>query len=298
MDQSEILQQVQSARQRVAQSITQMETTLGDVDALGARAAARREQLQNNFTGYLTHLSGELGRAGQSLDELVSAVAEHDNWLRSETAARSEEARDVGHDFSESSSASQAAGDGLETHQETVGARSQSVRTLYAEVERGAQEQHQSHANALTEMGSTVQDWSTTTRTDEGEQRQHVQGQVDGPMADGRQSFFDRLSAAVEATKAALEENRTALNTRAEQEVDTLTREETATRKDLTADIEAMSKALADLGDLVADTSETMVRAAEDASDLMNMTGVGVNTVIGLIDNLKEIFDEIESAWS
>eukprot|EP01036_Dinobryon_divergens_P032391 gene32391-41964_t len=287
---------VARARERVAQSIAQMETTDSELQAVRAAASERMTTLKERFDDFLSHISAETARATSALDTLQDAVQSHEKWLRSEISRTTSEADDTASACGSSTAAFGDATTTLKDAEQTIGDRVTATTTLYEETRTSADQAHDAHSTSIDEAKAAIETAARDLGERESSQRDRINGEMDGPVAETRADFDSRLAKAVEAARVAFDTQGDHVQTGSSMNLNNLTGSEQDQRKTLIADLESMSQALSQLGSLVSETSNTMVQGADQATELMQMTGVGVNTVIGLIDNLREIFNEIESA--
>ncbi|MCW3838410.1 hypothetical protein ACFQ1E_20250 [Sphingomonas canadensis] len=297
METDEILAQVSATREGVANAIGHIEDGKERVQEVMRLSVQRFNQLTEQFDDLRGHLQSEAGRAAEAAAKVLEAFSRAQNWASTAASQHGQALGQLAHHCEEGSSANGDGTDTLGQHRETVRARREAGMTLFDELLTEANSGHSRHGEALQEFQSQLTAWREATENDATTQRDAVQKGVESDVTGARTEFGQTLETAVDHTRQEVEAREQELSDHTRQEMDRVTQEENGNRNEVTQGIEAMRDALQQLGELVTTTSNTMSQGAKDVTDLMDATSVGLDVTIGLIDNLSQIFEEIESAW-
>lgn len=298
MQAEQVLAQVAATRQGVQHAVAHIEESRARMQEVVRHAAQRFTQFTAEFDGLRAHLQAETSRVAEAAAGVIEVFGEAQSWATTTASAHDDTLGQLSH---ESEASTGAHGDGsqaLNAHGETAEARKASTLALFEEMLGQVEEGHGSHSQGFQDLQGQLASWKQSTDSESHRQQEAIKASVETEAGEQRQSFEQKLGDAVQTAQQEIEDHERKLGDHTNQQVEHLTREENQHRSDVTDGLNAMREALQKLGDLVGDTSETLSKGADQATDLMDAANVGVDTVIGLIENLSAIFDEIENAWS
>lgn len=298
MQAEEVLAQVSATRQGVQHAVAHIEESKGRMQEVVRHAAQRFTQFTAEFDGLRSHLQAETSRVAEAATGVIEVFGEAQGWASTTASAHDDALGQLAHESEASTSAHGDGSQALDTHGQTAEARKASTLALFEEMLGQVDEGHGSHSQGFHDLQGQLASWKQSTDSQSHEQQEAIKTSVETEAGQQRQTFEQKLGEAVQTAQHEIEDHERNLSDHTHQQVEHLTQEENQHRSDVTDGLNAMREALQKLGDLVGDTSETLSKGADEATELMDAANVGIDTVIGLIENLSAIFDEIESAWS
>ncbi|MEQ1494977.1 MAG: hypothetical protein ABL912_04335 [Novosphingobium sp.] len=298
MSQDDVLAKVDAARNKVAQTIGHAQASRDQVQQLLQSSTQHFSALNDDFNATLTHFQSEASRAREIAQEVIDALLK----AAQEAAQAAQDSRQGLHDLTRSTTDATTQNDegtaGLDAHAGQIADRKVATTALFGEVAQGTDESARDHQDGLDALGTAIGNWTSQVQAKSQEQHSALDATVLQVTDQDVPDFKQAASEAIETARAALVEQQNLLEQQSQQQVDKLRQDRDQASAEMESLLKEMGDALDRLAEFATSTSVTLVRGADEAKDLMSMTNVGVKTVIGLVENLQQIFNEIESAWS
>jgi hypothetical protein len=298
MDQSDVLEKVEGARVRVAQTIQHAEAGRDKVEEVFRATGEHFSTLNEDFNATLAHFQSEAGRAKdiaqQVIDALLKAGQEAAQAAQDNRQGLSALAHSAGEAMTQNDAGSAALGE----HSKQVDARLEATDTLFHAVDEGADQARQHQHEGVDALGVAVGNWHSQTTAKSQEQHNAANTVVQEYAEQHVSEFNQGADHSVETARQSLEQQQHDLEQLNQDQVEHLRNDREQARNEMQNVLQEMGSALDSLRELASTTADTLTHGADEARDLMSMTNIGVKTVIGLVENLQKIFDEIESAWS
>jgi hypothetical protein len=298
MEQEDVLAQVDAARRKVAETIAHAESCRESIEDTFTTISGQFRVLNDEFNGTLAHFQAETSRAKMLAQGVLDALSGATQAVK-DVAAHSETG------LSELAAAAQSSCDHHETGTGAIDAGTAQYSTLGGEIsqlfhdtDRSAQEARQLHHERIGDLEFAVDTWLGDTGARSQLHHDGIDTAIRTLSEERLPNVTRRLDETVQAARSEIEKEQDHIRQFGEETVRDLDSDLAEARNELEDMVKRMSEALHNLQELVTDSAQALNQGAEEAKDLMSMTNIGVKTVIGLIENLRDIFNEIESAWN
>lgn len=294
----DVLDDLTFAHKRVKDCINGIDTFDDRLDALGATARERLEALKDRYAHLVGHLATQKNRVREAEEALRAEMTEVVQWLNHDVPQSEADAGklvDSMGDFADASRAeSETLGHGVEAATAEAkaghGAITQLADTwlpaLLAKTEGGQKA-----------VGEAASGWDGQLQTGSTAGREAMTARMQSDLQPQRADTRARAQATAKALAAASTERGTLAQTKVTEHVTAASAKEKEGRDGLRQRADQLSSALQNLTGTLTTASTAAIEGADTASDLMQATNVGIGTVIGIFENLREIFQEVEDMW-
>jgi vacuolar-type H+-ATPase subunit H len=294
MDSSSALGVLQETRQHATQIAGMVNDLHAKLQQFEQNVDTRFAAIQHSQQDLLNQLQQERDRARSETQTLQQSLTDTTEWIQTTGTTLTTDAKslttDLGTAETESGAASTALQQAVEHLAQLTTTAKQHLDTHVQQTQTEVDQAHdQAHEQAVSTLTSTQQAVTAAAQQHE----TAITNAFENDFHSHQQEFHSLAEQTATQGAHTIADRGTQLHTNVQHDVDSLQQHQDQNHQDLTHKLDSVKQDLTHVGSLVTDTAHGLADGVDTASSLLQVTNVGVEEILKIIQNIESIFQDI-----